>query len=219
MNEFQIARNYLKFYDGKTEGGATPLQGAAVIGQIGLQGIDTIGTQGIQGFPAMNVSGYADLSVPSGVLGDDEHDLVIQDALTWSFGRHVLKFGGNLINYKTAKGVVPDFGSFSFDGSFTGNGYADFLLGLPRKSERSNPIYNQAHVSKEAGLFAQDSFKITPRLTIDYGVRWDYYGLPYYTDNLGYNWDRNTGAVVVSPPPLITLEIVFCYHCLNAARY
>src|SRR5258708_13166113 len=65
----------------------------------------------------------------------------------------------------------------------------------------------------------QDSFKITPRLTIDYGVRWDYYGLPYYTDNLGYNWDRNTGPVVVSPTSLLTLVIAFFYHCLHAARY
>src|SRR5882757_3044739 len=209
VNEFQIARSYLKLLDGNTEGGATPLQGATVINQIGLQGINTNGTQGIQGFPSMNVSGYADLSVPSGGLLDDEHDLVIQDTLTWSFGRHVLKVGGNLITYKTAKGVVPDFGSFSFDGSFTGNGYADFLLGLPRKSERSNPINNQAYVSKEAGLFAQDSFKITPRLTIDYGVRWDYYGLPYYTDNLGYNWDMTTGAVVVSPSSLSQVSPLF----------
>jgi len=209
VNEFQIARNYLKLLDGNTEGGATPLQGATVINQIGLQGINTNGTQGIQGFPSMNVSGYADLSVPSGGLLDDEHDLVIQDTLTWSFGRHVLKVGGNLVTYKTAKGVVPDFGSFSFDGSFTGNGYADFLLGLPRKSERSNPINNQAYVSKEAGLFAQDSFKITPRLTIDYGVRWDYYGLPYYTDNLGYNWDMATGAVVVSPSSLSQVSPLF----------
>ncbi|HEY4049526.1 MAG TPA: TonB-dependent receptor [Acidobacteriaceae bacterium] len=209
VNEFQIARNYLRLFDGKTEGGSTPLKGAAVIQQIGLQGIDTTSTQGIQGFPGMSISGYADLSVPSGGLGDDEHDLVVQDALTWSFGRHVLKFGGNFVNYKTARGVVPDFGSFSFDGSFTGNGYADFLLGLPRTSERSNPIYNQAYASKEGGLFAQDSFKVTPRLTIDYGLRWDYYGLPYYTDNLGYNWDLNTGAVVVSPSALSQVSPLF----------
>lgn len=199
VNEFQIARNYLSLKDGQTEGGQTPLDGATVIGNIGLQGIDTSGTQGIQGFPGMNISGYAALSVPSGGLLDDEHDLVVQDALTWTYGRHVFKFGGNFIDYKTAEGVVPDFGSFNFDGSFTGNGYADFLLGLPRTSERSNPIYNQAYASKEAGLFAQDSFKVTPRLTVDYGLRWDYYGLPYYTDNLGYNWNINTGAIVISP--------------------
>ncbi|HWZ51877.1 MAG TPA: carboxypeptidase regulatory-like domain-containing protein [Granulicella sp.] len=209
VNELQIARNYLSMVDGQTEGGATPLRGATAIGQIGLQGIDTAGTQGIQGFPGMNISGYAALSVPSGGVIDDEHDLVAQDTLTWSFGRHVVKLGGNVIHYKTAKGVVPDFGSFTFDGSFTGNGYADFLLGLPRTSERSNPIYNQAYVSNEAGLFVQDSFKITPRLTFDYGLRWDYYGLPYYTNNLGYNWDMQTGAVVVSPSSLNQVSPLF----------
>jgi Carboxypeptidase regulatory-like domain len=209
VNEFQIARNYLNLTDGKTEGGQTPLYGASVIQQIGLQGIDTTGIQGIQGSPDMNISGYADPYLQSGGILDDEHDLVVQDALTWSHGKHVFKFGGNFINYKTAAGVVPDFGSFSFDGSFTGNGYADFLLGLPRTSERSNPIYNQAYASKEAGLFAQDSFKITPLLTVDYGLRWDYYGLPYYTDNLGYNWNINTGDIVVSPSALNQVSPLF----------
>jgi len=199
VNEFQIARNYLNLTDGKTEGGRTPLSGASVIQQIGLQGIDITGVQGIQGSPYMNISGYADPYLQSGGILDDEHDIVAQDAVTWSYGKHVFKFGGNFIHYKTAVGVVPDFGTFSFDGSFTGNGYADFLLGLPRTSERSNPIYNQAYESNEAGIFAQDSFKITPRLTFDYGLRWDYYGLPYYTDNLGYNWNINTGAIVISP--------------------
>jgi hypothetical protein len=209
VNEFQIARNFLKVFNGATEGGATPLQGATVIQQIGLQGIDTKGTQGIAGFPAMNIAGYANLSTPSGGLGNDEHDLVIQDALTWAFGRHVLKFGGNFINYRSSQGVVPDFGSFSFDGSFTGNGYADFLLGLPRTSARSNPIYNEAYVSKEAGFFAQDSFKISSRLTVDYGLRWDYYGLPQYTDNLGYNWEMQTGAIVVTPSSLNQVSPLF----------
>jgi Carboxypeptidase regulatory-like domain/TonB dependent receptor len=209
VNEFQIARNYLNLTDGKTEGDQTPLYGASVIQQIGLQGIDTTEIQGIQGSPYMNISGYADPYLQSGGILDDEHDLVVQDALTWSYGRHVCKFGGNFINYKTAAGTVPDFGSFTFDGSFTGNGYADFLLGLPRTSERSNPIYNQAYESKEAGLFAQDSFKITPRLTFDYGLRWDYYGLPYYTDNLGYNWNINTGAVVISPSAVSQVSPLF----------
>jgi hypothetical protein len=202
VNEFQIARNFLKLLDGQPEGGYTPVQGASVIQQIGLQGIDTSGVQGIAGFPAMNISGYADLSTGTGGLADDEHDLVIQDSLTWTFGRHVVKFGGNLINYRTGQGTVPDFGSFSFDGSFTGNGYADYLLGLPRTSERSNPIFNQTYASREAGLFAQDSFKITPNLTFDYGLRWDYYGLPYYTNNLGYNWDMASGAIIVTPSSL-----------------
>jgi len=199
VNAFQLARNYLRMYDGETEGGKTPVKGADVISQLGLQGINTNGTQGIAGFPAMSVTGFASLSTNTGGLQIEEHDWVVQDSISWSTGRHVFKFGGNFINYNSLSGVIPDFGSFTFDGSYTGNAYADFLLGVPRTSKRSNPNYNQLTASKEAGLFAQDSFKITPRLTLDYGLRWDYYGLPFLTSNLSYRFDRSTGNIVVDP--------------------
>lgn len=199
VNAFQLARNYLRLFDGGTEGGQTPVKGADVISQIGLQGINTTGTEGIAGFPTMSVTGFASLSTNSGGLGVEEHDWVAQDSISWSVGRHVFKFGGNFINYNTFAGVVPDFGSFTFDGSYTGNAYADFLLGVPRTSKRSNPLNNQTIASKEAGLFAQDSFKLTPRLTLDYGLRWDYYGVPYVTSDLSYRFDLATGNVVVDP--------------------
>jgi hypothetical protein len=199
VNSFQVARNYLKLFGGETEQGQTPVSGANVISQIGLQGINTTGLDNIEGFPAMNISGYASLSTSTGGLSPAEHDWVFQDSLSWAFGRHVLKFGGNFINYNTFSGVIPDFGTFTFDGSFTGNAYADFLLGYPRTSKRSNPIYNQTYASKEAGLFAQDSFKINPRLTAEYGLRWDYYGVPYYTNELSYRWDLSTPHSLIVP--------------------
>jgi hypothetical protein len=145
VNAFQIARNYLKLFDGGTESGYTPVKGATVISQLGLQGIDTTQTQNIAGFPEMSVSGFGDLYTNSGGLGVEEQDWVVQDSISWAIGRHVFKFGGNFTNYNTFHGVVPDFGSFSFDGSFTGNAYADFLLGAPRTSERSNPNFQPAH--------------------------------------------------------------------------
>lgn len=209
VNTFQLARNYLRLFDGGTEGGQTPVQGAAVISQLGLQGIDTTQTQKIAGFPSMAITGYASLSTNSGGLGVEEHDWVAQDSVSWAVRRHVFKFGGNFINYNTFAGVVPDFGSFTFDGSYTGDPYADFLLGIPRKSERSNPNYNQLTASKEAGLFAQDTFKITPRLTVDYGLRWDYYGLPFITSKLSYRWDRSTGAIVVDPSVLSQVSSLY----------
>jgi hypothetical protein len=44
-----------------------------------------------------------------------------------------LKFGGSVEHYRNFYGVVPNYGTFTFDGSITGNADADFLLGLPQE--------------------------------------------------------------------------------------
>jgi hypothetical protein len=61
---------------------------------------------------------------------------------------------------------------FSFNGSKTGNAYADFLLGLPATMTQDAPVRktdNGAYIS----LFAQDDFRVHPRLTLNLGVRYD----------------------------------------------
>jgi hypothetical protein len=60
-----------------------------------------------------------------------------------------------------------------------------------------------------AGLFAIDTFKITPRLSIDYGLRWDFYGTPTYDDGLSYNWDPNTGDVIIPRGTLSKISPLF----------
>src|SRR5260370_9155166 len=47
------------------------------------------------------------------------------------------------------------------------------------------------------GLDVTDTFKLSSRLTIDYGIRWDYFFSPKFEDGLEYNWDVKTGAVIV----------------------
>ena len=92
-------------------------------------------------------------------------------------GAHSLKFGGSLIRYNVKQ--LPDLvanGTFSFFGSgnqSTGNGFADFLLGLPDfYSQQSSPAFYES--SATGGVFAQDSWRVRPNLTINYGLRWDY---------------------------------------------
>ncbi len=92
-------------------------------------------------------------------------------------GRHTLKVGGQYTRFNVKQ--LPDLvanGTFSFFGSgaqSTGNGFADFLLGLPDNySQQSSPAFYELSVN--AGAFAQDSWRIRPDLTLNYGVRWDY---------------------------------------------
>jgi outer membrane receptor protein involved in Fe transport len=82
-------------------------------------------------------------------------------------------FGGQFL-LQTVK-LLPDFtanGQFQFTGYQTGSDFADFLLGLPNLySQGFSPAFYER--SKYAGLFAQDSWRIKPNLTLNYGLRWD----------------------------------------------
>jgi hypothetical protein len=92
-------------------------------------------------------------------------------------GNHTVKAGFEYIWYKVKQN--PDLvanGTFSFFGSgaqSTGNGFADFLLGLPDfYSQQSSPAFYEN--AANGGIFAQDSWRVRPNITINYGLRWDY---------------------------------------------
>lgn len=198
VNNFRFGFSTDHIVDGKSEAGQTPPDGSKVLTAVGLQGANPSGLTG-QGFPTMNISGLTPLADVAGGTKAQNHILTLNDNVDWQLGRHAWKFGGGIQHYRNFYGVVPAYGSFVFDGSVTGNAYADFLLGLPQQSQRVNPLGNREMTLNEFGVYAEDSFKITHKLTLTYGIRWDLYGTPAATDHLMYNWDAETGDVVVDP--------------------
>jgi hypothetical protein len=146
------------------------------------QGISS-GPPGIQqGFPQF--AGVETLYFNSFAVGTNPFFLEqvnntfdVSDHVSKVMGSHTIKAGGGYIWYKVKQ--LPDLvanGTFSFFGSgnqSTGNGLADFLLGLPDfYSQQSSPAFYES--SANGGLFAQDSWRIRPNVTINYGLRWDY---------------------------------------------
>jgi hypothetical protein len=88
-------------------------------------------------------------------------------------GRHTLKFGGEFHYDQVNVNPIAQFnGNFLFTGSETGSDFADFLLGIPSQYNQSqlNPFYGR---NKYTGLFAQDSWRFKPNITVNYGLRWD----------------------------------------------
>jgi hypothetical protein len=135
-----------------------------------------------QGFP--QYAGVEALYFNSFTVGTNPFFLVqinntpqVADNFSKVAGNHTMKFGGQYIWYKVKQ--LPDLvanGTFSFFGSgtqSTGNGFADFLLGLPDfySQQSSPPFYESA---ADGGLFAEDSWRIRSNLTLNYGLRWDY---------------------------------------------
>jgi hypothetical protein len=108
-------------------------------------------------------------------------NIMTGDTLTWTKGRHNFSFGGDFkahqINSRSGSGALSfDFSYLNTAGPgypYDGFGYATFLLGLSDKASESVP-YNLYGRQKGLNLFAQDSYKATPKLTLSMGLRWNY---------------------------------------------
>lgn len=99
------------------------------------------------------------------------------DVVTWSRAKHTLKFGASLTDLQenTIYSYNGD-GSFDFDSYYSvasGNDLADFLLGAPDNYIQSAYSPNNEH-QKQFGTFAQDEWKVLPRLLLTLGLRYDY---------------------------------------------
>ena len=184
--------------DGETIAGVSPVNGDAVVRNIGLQGVNPRGFSA-EGAPQVDITGYTSLLVQPGGVNTAARNFDYADSMTWSHGAHVLKFGGELRTFRTFSATIPTgtYGQFAFNGTLTGNSYSDFLLGLPYTSSRIDPLVGRAQRSYELGLFITDTWKVNRKLTLDYGLRWDYFGPSTFRDGLQYNWDPATGNVIV----------------------
>jgi hypothetical protein len=102
--------------------------------------------------------------------GDTLH---LNDSVSKVFGSHTVKVGGQYQFAQVRLEPNATFnGTFTFAGTETGSDFADFLLGVP-----SNYIQSSGGVfylrNQYGGMFAQDSWRARPNLTVNYGLRWD----------------------------------------------
>ena len=112
------------------------------------------------------------------------------DNVTWVKGKHTWKMGGDF-RYLTAlfTSVFDSrwLGRYIFTNSVTGpvigNPFAAFLLGIPSSVNMGTTLVPDADTyAKHYAFYAQDDWKVTPSLTINYGLRWEYH--PMFNDHL-----------------------------------
>src|SRR6266571_3961872 len=105
-------------------------------------------------------------------------DYQIRDDVSWTKGSHQLKMGGSWALYKKVQDLFGQTqGGFTFDGTFTGNDFADYLLGNAKSYQelavQDHGLWN--NVSWAA--YIQDNWRVNRRLTLNLGLRWD--GVPH----------------------------------------
>ncbi len=137
---------------------------------------------------------------------DDNHSEEVKDTLTWIRGKHTLKFG---LDYQQGadNSISPgrNAGYFQFTNTETGipsvtnsgSGFASFLLGYA--STVNDEVYTAPAYSRNGylGAFVQDDWKLTRKLTVNVGLRWDMF-IPDYHRYNQKSWiglgDPNPGA-------------------------
>jgi hypothetical protein len=87
-------------------------------------------------------------------------------------GRHEIAFGFNLIRVQnnTISGFDEN-GTFNFNGSLSGNGLADFMLGLPNDFQQTNATPDDLR-QWVMSFYGQDTFRVSRNFTVNYGLRW-----------------------------------------------
>jgi hypothetical protein len=127
---------------------------------------------------------------------------------TWVRGRHSFKFGYEYEHiWMAVNDNNPLYGSFTYGGGFstvsgsavTDNYWADFLFG--NTSQYSLANYFVVHLRQTMeGVYAQDDWKVTPKLTLNLGLRWEY-GSPYSEQhNYISNFDPTSQTVLTLAP-------------------
>jgi hypothetical protein len=111
------------------------------------------------------------------------NDYQIRDDLSWVKGAHQLKFGGSWARYKkTQQGFTSTEGNYSFSGTYSGNDFADFLLGMGAGDSEAAYTFSGIYPNTSWAAYVQDNWRATKRLTVNLGLRWD--GVPHaYTAN------------------------------------
>ena len=178
---------------------------------IGRDVLGIPGTNGAQGereyggYPSFAVSSYANFGKANAPIYylDPAYEYVAN--ANWLKGAHNIRFGGNIMRQKMDNFEVQGAGAFSFSGGSTTirggaspnqfNSFADFMLGYVSDGNRSILIDDRATSRTWSfSLYARDQWQVNRKLTVSYGLRWDYFPMGVAKDRgfQKYDWTNNT---------------------------
>jgi outer membrane receptor protein involved in Fe transport len=163
------------------------------------------------GLPGILINGFSPRLGSPDFLPKFQHSQQFQytDTITWTAGVHTVRFGADVMTPLKLDYVdVPNTrGRLTFDGSYTqfagglsgtGNTLADFLVGTARNAALSNlNVVNQRRYMYS--FFGQDDWKVTPKLTLNLGLRYDFGSPSYEENNRLTNFDPVAGLAAKTP--------------------
>ncbi len=152
------------------------IRGNAVAQELGLRGlapgIPDVGGLTRVGFVGLNLSALGVQNTCDPCFRDQVQQFT--NTLTWTKGKHLVKAGLDFRTGSTQDFRQPDnlFGSLTFNNTYTGFQYGDFLLGLPTQMARSFPTIDYDRSIRTYAFFVQDDWRINSKLTLNLGMRY-----------------------------------------------
>ena len=142
--------------------------------------------------PSIGIPGYM---TPGDVTPNfatmNEYQMV--ESVVWTHGRHTMKFGTDVQRTQTDMFYTGGNGGWNFSNRYTGNNFADFLLGYASSVNKTARATNWNTWIWYAAGYAQDDWKITKNLTLNLGLRYDIETSIKQSDHCGLGMSLQNG--------------------------
>ena len=186
------------------KGGQASLASLGFVTGAGTQGIIPDGLPGFPEYvPQMYFNNFA-IGSPSLITFQPNNTYTVSDGFSKVTGKHTFKVGGEFRYLQVnERNLASQDGAFVFDGTVTGNDFADYLIGAPT----AQGGYTQAALqlldsrTRYGGAYAQDTWKVKPNLTLNLGLRWEV-SMPWYdTQGKIQTWVKGQQSTVFPGSP------------------
>jgi hypothetical protein len=191
VNEVRVGYNYAYHLN-------SPISqdGRNWVGDIGLKNLAG-GTDPIDyGRPGFTFNGFTGNGEGGITQGATENIVSVSNATSWVKGTHNIRFGIQA-QYRRYQQLteVPPRGGFTFNGQFTGNTVADFLLGYCSTCTGAFGSSRSLYTSPTLAPFIDDNWQVTSKLTLQMGLRWEYLAPWHEQNNQEGSFDAASGKI------------------------
>jgi len=186
-------------------GGKASLSSLGFVTGAGTLGINPDAYPGYPEYvPQLYFNNFA-IGAPSLITFQPNNTYTASDGFSKVFGKHTLKFGGEARYLQVnERNLASQDGAFVFDGTVTGNDFADYLIGAPTGAGGG---FTQAALqlldsrTRYGAAYGQDTWRVTPNLTLNLGLRWEV-SMPWYdTQGKIQTWVKGEQSTVFPNSP------------------
>lgn len=178
------------------------LQGQDINAAAGIQGLEGLAPPSTVGFPSITIANYSNYNGQSNNSYPKQNKIrswQYVERVTYASGKHDVRFGYELFhNTNTYIAGNNSSGTFNFNGAYSGDNLADFLLGYPLSASRSSFRSLWGNAGNFQAFYGQDDYHARPNLTINAGLRWEIN--PFYNNGLKgqiSGFDLSNGKLVL----------------------